>query len=162
MMNPNPKVPYPFKYPDDRLFPIDDIVPEHELTCPQMRNTDGEPYILLIKNGRTTNTTIGRGTGIKSFVRANLPDGTEQTSMDFAVLGYDKSAAFSEIGDSGAIIVDGQGRVAALLTGGSGQTLSTDITYGTPFEFIWERIKAKFPNADLYPTSKADLYPTTA
>lgn len=97
-----------FKYPDDRLFPIQDVVPEHELACPQMRDTEGETCILLIKNGGTANTTIGRSAGIKLFVRDYLPDGTKQKLMEFVVLKYDKSAAFSDRGDSGAIIVDGQ------------------------------------------------------
>lgn len=142
--------PSSFKYPDDRLFPVRGVVPEHELTHPQVRDADGEPCILLIKNGCKTNTTIGRGTGIKSFVRRYFPDSTEETSMELAIVGYGGPGAFSDRGDSGAIIVDSQGRVAALLTGGSGQTNSTDITYGTPFEWLLTRIKAKFPNAHLY------------
>ncbi|KAI5992374.1 hypothetical protein F5J12DRAFT_860015, partial [Pisolithus orientalis] len=153
MMNPDQTAPSMFEYPYDRLFPIQGIVPEDELASPKMCEADGEPCILLIKNGGKTNTTIGRGTGIKSFVRDYSSDGTAQTSMEFAILAYDKSAAFSDRGDSGTIIVDGQGRVAALLIGGSGQAEYTDITYGTPFEWLLERIKAKFPNIHLYPTT---------
>ncbi|KAI6032566.1 hypothetical protein F5J12DRAFT_944673 [Pisolithus orientalis] len=134
-----------------RLFPIQGVVPEDELTRPRMLDANGEPCLLLIKNGATTGTTIDRGTGIKSFVRDYSSDGTEQTSMEFAILGND-GTAFSAGGDSGAIIVDGKGRVAALLIGGSGLTESTDITYGTPFEWLLERIKGKFPNAHLFPT----------
>ncbi|KAI6149868.1 hypothetical protein BKA82DRAFT_8377 [Pisolithus tinctorius] len=152
MMNPDQTAPSTFEYPHDRLFPIQGIVPEDELASPKMREADGEPCIPLFKNGGKTNTTIGRGTGIKSFVRDYSLDGTAQTSMEFAILAYDKSAAFSDRGDSGAVIVDGQGRVAALLIGGSGQADYTDITYGTPFEWLLERIKAKFPNIHLYPT----------
>ncbi|KIY50257.1 hypothetical protein FISHEDRAFT_64903 [Fistulina hepatica ATCC 64428] len=154
MMYTDLTAPSSFKYPDDRLFPVQGVVPEDELVHPQMRDADGEPCILLIKNGCTTKTTIGRGTGIKSFVRDYFSDGTEATSMELAIVGYDnRSGAFSDRGDSGAIIVDGQGRVAALLTGRSGQTDSADITYGTPFEWLLERIKAKFPNAHLYPST---------
>ena len=95
----------------------------------------------------------GCGNGIQSFVRDHLQDDTEQTSMEFAILGYNKFAAFSEDGDSGTIIDDDEGRVAALLTGGSGQMGPTDVTYGTPFEWLLERIKAKFPDAYVYPTT---------
>ena len=153
MMSPDQVTTFKFKYPCDRLLPIQGVVPEDDLAHPKMRDANGDPCILLIKNGRTTNTTIGRGTGIQSFVRDYLPDGTEQTSMEFAILGYNKFAAFSEVGDSGAIIIDSEGRVVALLTGGSGQAGSTDITYGTPFEWLLERIKAKFPDAYVYPTT---------
>lgn len=55
----------------------------------------------------------------------------------------------------GAVIVDGLGRVAALLTGGTGLLKSTDITYGTPFGWLLERIQAKFPGLDIYTGSKA-------
>jgi hypothetical protein len=152
MVYPDPTVSK-FKYPDNRLFSIQGVIPENELARPRMRDAGGEPCILLIQNGGTMNTTIDRGTSIKSFVRDYFPDGTEKKLMEFTILAYDKSAAFSDCGDSGAIIVDSQGRVAALLTGGSGQTKSTDMTYGTPFEWILECIKAKFPNAHLYPTT---------
>ncbi|KAI6157173.1 hypothetical protein BKA82DRAFT_994414 [Pisolithus tinctorius] len=152
MMDPDPTAPSSFNYPYDRLFPIQGVVPDDELARPRMHDANGEPCLLLIKNGAATGTTIGRGTGIKSFVRDYSLDGTEQTSMEFAILGNDRTAAFSARGDSGAVIVDGKGRVAALLTGGSGLTESTDITYGTPFEWLLERIKAKFPNAHLYPS----------
>lgn len=155
-MCPDPTAPDTFQYPYGygRLFPVQGIVPEHELTHPHMRDADGEPCVPLIKNGGATNTTIGRGTGMKSFVRDCLRDGTEQTSLELAVLGCDESAAFSDRGDSGACIVDGKGRVAALLTGGYGQAdAATDITYGTPFENLWERILAKFPDAHFYPTT---------
>lgn len=153
MMYPDPTAPSTFKYPLHRLLPIQGVIPEDELAHPRMRDKDGEPCILLIKNGCATNTTIGRGTGIRSFVRNYFPDGTPQTSKELAILGYDKFQVFSDRGDSGSVIVDGQGRVAALLTGGAGQTKSTDITYAAPFEWLWERIKAKFPDVHFHPTA---------
>ena len=124
-----------------------------------MLDLDGKPCVLLIKNGYGTDTTIGRCNSIKSFVRRRFPDGNAQTSMELAILGHSKlkwqaksGREFSNSGDSGAIIVDGEGRVAALLTGGCGKDDdSTDITYGTPFEWLWDRIKAKFPSAHFYP-----------
>ncbi|KAM6489864.1 hypothetical protein JOM56_013416, partial [Amanita muscaria] len=50
--------------------------------------------------------------------------------------------AFYTLGDSGSIIADPMGRIVGLLTGGSGQTDSTDVTYATPFYWLLdERIK---------------------
>ena len=77
--------------------------------------------------------------------------------MELAIMGHSKFARnfkheFSNYGDSGAIVVDGQGRAAALLTGGCGKSDDyMDITYGTPFEWLWDRIKAKFPSAHFCP-----------
>jgi hypothetical protein len=141
-----------FKYPIDRLLPVQGVITEDELRRPQMQDADGEPCLFVIKRGCTTGTTIGRATGIKSFVREYLPDGTHRTSMEWAILGYDqKSRAFSAPGDSGAIIVDGEGRMGGLLTGGTGKMDDTDITYGTPFYWLLEEcIKTQFPNAHPY------------
>lgn len=89
--------------------------------------------------------------GINSFVREYFPDGTQRTSKEWAILPYDhKSGAFSAPGDSGAIIVDGNGRIAGLLTGGAGLTEATDVTYASPFYWLLQRIQNHFPNAHLY------------
>ncbi|KAF8995984.1 hypothetical protein BDQ17DRAFT_1429957 [Cyathus striatus] len=128
------------------------VVPEDELTRPRNQDKTGQPYIKLIKNGGGTKTSVGFGNGIKSFVREYFSDGTEQTSLEFAILAQEKHSVFSNQGDSGAVIVDSEGRAAALLIGGCGYEESTDITYATSFEWLLERIKAKFPNVHLYQT----------
>ena len=61
------------------------------------------------------------------------------------------SGAFSQGGDSGSIIVDRLGRFGGFLTGGAGKTESTDVTYATPFFWLWTLIKAKYPHAHLFP-----------
>ena len=155
---------YPaFETPFDCLFQVEGIVPDDEFDHPQMFDLDNKPCVLLIKNGHATDTTIGRCNGIKSFVRRRFPDGTVGTSMELAIMGHSKftrsfKQEFSNCGDSGAIIVDGRGRAAALLTGVCGNDDYTDITYGTPFEWLWDRIKAKFPNAYFYPPIPTPLY----
>jgi len=40
------------------------------------------------------------------------------------------------MGDSGAVFVDGRGRIGDLLTGGAGVMHSLDITYATPISFL--------------------------
>jgi hypothetical protein len=135
-MYPNQESRASFECPFDEFLPVQGVITEDELRRPQMYDVDGKPCLTVIKNGCTTGTTIGRATGIKSFVREYFPDGTRRTSMEWAILGYDlKSGAFSAPGDSGAIIVDRKGRIGGLLMGGSGKADSdlTDITYATPF-----------------------------
>ena len=75
--------------------------------------------------------------------------------MELAIYPYgNKDGAFSAPGDSGSIIADGKGSIAGLLTGGTGKTGSTDVTYATPFYRLFEeRIKAHFPDAYLYPVT---------
>ena len=142
-----------FKYPYDRLLKLQGITPEDKLHNPDMLDCDGEPCLFVVKNGNATGVTIGRATGIFSYVREYFPNDTRQTSMEMAVLPYDhKSGAFSAPGDSGSIIADGCGRICSLLTGGAGKIDSSDITYSTPFFWLLPRIKANgFPNAHVHP-----------
>ncbi|KAG8941303.1 hypothetical protein FRC04_004622 [Tulasnella sp. 424] len=71
--------------------------------------------------------------------------------MEWGIINYDsKSEGFSGPGDSGSIIADIRGRIGGMLTGGSGKTKSSDMTYATPFWWLLKRIKANgFPNAHL-------------
>lgn len=129
---------------------ISDIV----MRKPDMWDSDGEPCLLLVKNGNATGTTIGRATGIRSVVRKYeyFKDMlTEQTSMEWAIVNYSsKSEVFSKRGDSGSIIADTRGRIGGMLTSGTGKGEVPDITYATPFWWLLQRIRANgFPNAHL-------------
>ena len=44
-----------------------------------------------MKNGNATGDTIGRATGIFSYVREYFNDSTHQTSMEWAILPYDNN-----------------------------------------------------------------------
>ena len=153
MMYPHPQTREIFEYPLDRLLKLQDILKEDEMRHPDMLDRDGERCLLVIKNGAATGLTIGQATGIFSYVREYFTDGTNQTSIEWAILPYDhKSGVFSAAGDSGSIIADTYGRIGGLLTGGTGNAKSTDITYATPFFWLFQRIKANgFPNAHLNP-----------
>lgn len=127
------------------------------MRAPDMWDMDGEPCLLVVKNGSATGTTLGRANGVFSIVRTfKLQDTVEikGTSMEWAIINYNsKSEVFSDAGDSGAIIADIRGRIGGMLTSGAGQTDSSDLTYATPFWWLLERIKANgFPDAHLEPT----------
>ena len=99
-----------------------------------------------------TGTTLGRVNGIFSLVRDYFNDmSINQTSMEWGIINYNsESEVFSEPGDSGSIIADIRGRIGGMLTGGSGKTRTSDMTYATPFWWLLKRIKAsEFPNARL-------------
>ena len=84
--------------------------------------------------------------GRKYFTTGNLD------SVEVVIVPHDNnSIAFSRSGDSGALIVNTQGRFVALLTGGTNKgTNSLDIAFATPMEWVWDLIKDKFPGANLY------------
>lgn len=72
-------------------------------------------------------------------------------SFEFAVYPYsNEEGPFSAPSDPGSIVVDGQGRIVRLLSGGTGASDSTDVTYLRPYFRLEQRIKEVFPNCYLY------------
>jgi len=109
-----------------------------------MLDKDSRRCLFVIKNSLRTGVTIGRLNGVKSFIRKYHPNGDHKTSMELAISPYScgpEADPFSERGDSRSIIVDPTGCIVGLLTGRTGLTGSTDITYATSFYWIMERIK---------------------
>ena len=85
-----------------------------------------------------------------SFVRQYFPTGNLE-SLGVSILSHEQDyATFSKGGDSGSLIVSTIGEYLGLLTGGTySGTDSSDITYATPFDWVWDLVKAEFPGADL-------------
>ena len=137
-----------FNYPSNRLLKLRGILSAEEI-CPPNPLPEEPPIQYVIKRGLTTFTTIGRLNGFESHVRRYSVLGNRD-SVEAAVHSYNnKSGPFSKDGDSGSIIVDALGKFVALLTGGSGLTDASDITYGSPMYWLWEIIKVQFPGANL-------------
>jgi hypothetical protein len=152
-MHPHPEGLSSFNFPFRGLLQVNDIVKEDEIRQPTQLDANGEECLIVIKNGMSTGVTIGRGTGIESFVREYDEYGIKWTSMQLAIYPYDhKSGAFSAPRDSGAVVVDGIGRIVGLLTGGAGRAEFIDVTYLTPYFWLEKHIKQAFPNSHLYPT----------
>lgn len=150
-MHPHPEGRSSFKYPVGGLLQVKGILKEEEIRQPTLLDANGEECLIVIKNSRSTGVTIGRGTGIESFVR-EYHHGIKSTSMAIAIYPYShKDGAFSAPGDSGSIVVDGLGRIVGLLTGGSGTADCTDVTYVVPYFWVEEQIKKAFPDSYLYP-----------
>jgi len=114
---------------------------------------------LVVKSGMSTDVTLGWFNGLESFVRFFPEYGIEEVrSIEASILPYNKDdvdALFSEDGDSGAIILGRDGRIVALLTGGTGKNSlgRHDITYATPYCVLEADIKKAHPGIHLYPTS---------
>ncbi|KAI9430556.1 hypothetical protein H4582DRAFT_2121903 [Lactarius indigo] len=140
-----------FEYPANRLLPIHGIISDKLMRAPDMWDLDSKPCLLVVKNGNATNTTLGRANGVFSIVRDYSMKTAQDTSMEWGIINYDsKSDVFSEPGDSGAIIADIRGRAGGLLTGGTGKTKTSDLTYATPLWWLLRRIKANgLPDVNL-------------
>ena len=68
-MHPHPEGRSDFKYPLGGLFQVKGVVKKAELRSPKQLDANGDKCFLVVKNGRTTEVTIGRVTGIESVIR---------------------------------------------------------------------------------------------
>ena len=149
-MFPQPVDQATYQYPRDGLLQAYGVVQDDEIRNPQHLDVYGERCLLVLKNGSTTGTTVGRANGLESFTRIYDEYGINHTSIEIAVMPYDKTRKFSDAGDSGSIVLARDGRIIGILTGGAGPTDRTDITYITPYWWIEKQIKAKYPGCFLY------------
>ncbi|KDQ58121.1 hypothetical protein JAAARDRAFT_193575 [Jaapia argillacea MUCL 33604] len=150
-MFPQPSDRVNYQYPQDGLLQAYGIVQDDEIHNPQHLDVHGEKCLLVVKNGSTTGTTVGRINSLDSFTRTYTDYGIKQTSIELAVLPYDNAhGKFSDIGDSGSIVLARDGRIVGILTGGADSTVETDITYVTPYWWVEKQIKAKYPDCFLY------------
>ena len=174
MMNPN--IDYyhfrdydalPFNYPFERLLELQGTIPDDELRHPprssitREQNGDKDPdpqCIMVLKRGHGTDLTVGRANTIFSYVRRDYLDDangstTTKISKEWPILPRDiHTRTFSGTGDSGAVVVDGRGRIGGILTGGAGTMrrcspkselqLQLDISYATPISFLLKSMQA--------------------
>jgi hypothetical protein len=137
---------------DDSLLQAYGVVSAAEISNPEHLDANGQPCLIVVKNGGTTDTTIGRANGLES-VRRTYPEFgiIEQNSLEIAVVFYGKGhGQFSDVGDSGSIVLTREGKILGMLTGGAGPTQETDVTWLTPFWWLQEQIKKQYRSAYLY------------
>ena len=151
LLYPRTDVPSEFDYPADRMYLLRVILSAASIGKPNSKEIKGDPTRYVMKRGPATLTTVGRLNGYDSYERRYSLTGSFN-SVEAAILPYDsRLSPFSRGGDSGAAIFGANNDFVAQLTGGAGPTDSSDITYGTPMEWLWNNvIKAEFPNAILF------------
>ena len=150
-MFPQPQDQPGYRYPEDGLLKAFGVVQDAEMRNPQHLDIHGQKCLLVVKNGATTGSSTGRVNGLESFERVYAEYGINHTSIEIAVLNYDKThGKFSDAGDSGSIVLARDGRIVGILTGGAGPTDETDITYLTPYWWLEKQIQKKYPGAFLY------------
>lgn len=144
-------MPSEFKYHEHGLLPLRNILTAKEVMNPNNKDSTGNPTRRVLKVGYMTGLTVGGLGKFKSFVRKYFPTGN-QDSVELPIFNHTgNSGSFSKGGDSGSLVIDIHGRPVALLTGESNTgTDGSDITYATPFEWIWQLVCREFPGAVLY------------
>lgn len=141
-------VPSEFKYPTDGHLKLRGMLTAED---PNTLKSMGDRIRHVLKRGSTTNTTVGTLSRFMSFVRHYFANSTIE-SLELPILSHEKGiGTFSKGGDSGAVIVSPSGEFIGLLTGGTNKgTDGSDITFATPFEYIWDLVLEQYPGANLY------------
>lgn len=138
-----------FKSPPNRQLRVNGIVTRERLAKPDSVDSNNEPCLIVLKDGNTSDLTVGRYAGLEAY----LCDELGQESIELAIYNYNKhSGDFSAKGDSGSLVVDGMGNMVGLLHSGMPKGTSTHVTYATPAWWIVEQIKVEYPYADFFPT----------
>jgi hypothetical protein len=140
-----------YVYPRDGLLQARGVIQLDDIHNPKHLDANREQCLLVVKNGLTTGTTIGRVSGMESYTRVYKEYNVDKTSVEIGVLPYGNTKGpFSAPGDSGSIVLDRSCGILGMLTGGAGTTDRTDVTYVTPYSFLDKKIKKYFPNSFLY------------
>lgn len=139
-----------FKFPVNRQFRINGCVSRKLLAVPDGVSSNGEPCLIVMKDGSRTDLTVGRYAGLEAY----LCDDLGVKSIELAIYNYDKqSGSFSEKGDSGSLIFDGEGHMVGILHSGMLKSGGTHVTYATPAWWAIEQLKLKYPHADFNRTT---------
>ena len=124
---------------------------------PNTRDQVNDPVLMVLKNGNTSNLTVGRLNTIRTFTRVYFRGQPGEMSKEVAVLPRtSKSGPFSDKGDSGSVVIDSQGRVCGVLTGGDGVSDVSDCTFVTSINFLIKRLADFGIKANILPLP-ADL-----
>jgi WD40 repeat protein len=111
-------------------------IPEEDMKHPKMTDMNDEECLIVAKSGPITKLTWGRLNEVKSVRRTD----PQVISTECCVVGLARRS-FSKKGDSGSVVFDLNGRIAGIMTGGTGITDSVDTTYVTPMEWLLSDIK---------------------
>ena len=148
--------PTTFKFPGDGKIRIEGWSTLDELTVPKDIDSDHERFIMVAKDGNSTDLTIGRYAGLVSFTENKVG----AISLEIGVYNSGRKIVepFSEKGDSGALvwhIKNGKAFIVGQLHSGQnkGGLTTNHVSYCTPGEKLRTNIKTKFPHADFFRTS---------
>lgn len=136
-----------FKFPINRQLRIKGCLTRKLLAVPDCFDNNGEPCLIVMKDGASSNLTVGRYAGLEAYICDEF--GVESTEL--AIYNYDQqSGPFSDTGDSGSLVFDGKGRMVGILHSGmrKGGGGGVHVMYATPAWWAIEQLKLEYPYAD--------------
>ena len=128
----------------------------NELAVPKDIDSEHQRFVMVAKDGNTTDPTVGRYAGLVSFTENDV--GVTSIEIGIYNSGLKTAKAFSEKGDSGALVwhmKKGKASIVGQLHSGQnkGGSTTNHVTYCNPGEKLQANIKAKFPHADFFHTA---------
>ncbi|KAG6887384.1 hypothetical protein C0995_015686 [Termitomyces sp. Mi166 len=139
-----------FKWPTNCQLRINGCLTRELLAVPDCFDSNGEPCLIVMKDGNATDLTVGRYAGLEAYLCDDL--GVE--SIELAIYNYNKqSGSFSDRGDSGSLIFDGEGHMVGIIHPGMPKGESNHVTYATPAWWAIEQLMVKYPHADFNRTT---------
>ena len=134
-----------FKWRTNHQLRINGCLTRELLAVPDRFDSNGEPCLIVMKNGNATDLTVGCYASLEAYLCDDL--GVE--SIELAIYNYDKkSGSFSAKGDSGSLIFDGEGRMVGIIHSGMPKGGNNHVTFATPAWWALEQLKVKYPHAD--------------
>ena len=145
-----------FKFPNGRKLRIKGCATKEELANPAEFDNEGQPCLIVGKDGNSTDLTVGRYAGLVSFTQNEV--GIESVELGIYNSGVKGAEVFSAKGDSGSLVwhtKGGEARIVGQLHSGQnkGGSTSNHVTYCTPGWYLLKQIKKKFKYADFYRTT---------
>ncbi|GBE86879.1 hypothetical protein SCP_1001220 [Sparassis crispa] len=145
-----------FKFPEERKLRIEGCATKEDLANPAEFDSEGQRFLIVGKDGNTTDLTVGRYAGLVSFTLNEV--GIESIELGIYNSGVKSAEAFSAKGDSGSLVwhtTNGKARIVGQLHSGNnkGGSTSNHVTYCTPGWYFLDQIRKKFKHADFYCTN---------
>ncbi|KAI0055877.1 hypothetical protein BV25DRAFT_1872997 [Artomyces pyxidatus] len=130
------------RFPTNRQVRINGCVSRELLAVPDCFDNNGEPCLIVMKDGNASDLTVGRYAGLEAYLCDDL--GVE--SVELAVYNRDQqSGPFSAKGYSG--------RMVGIIHSGMPRGGSNHVTYATPAGWAIEQLKVRHPHADFNRTT---------
>ena len=106
---------------------------------PYFRDKNNNACFTIAKNGQATDLTFGRQSKLEAYTCRDLAD----NSWEVAVLNWGgrKHGNISAMGDSGAAILNAEGKLVSILHSGMSRGISNHVTFGTPGHYVEQLIK---------------------
>ena len=118
-----------FKWPTNHQLRINGCVTCELLAVPNCFDSKGEPCLIVMKDGNTTDLTVGCYAGLEAYLCDNL--GIQ--FIELTIYNYNKqSSPFSNKGGSGLLVFDGEGHMVGILHTGMLKGGSQHVTFATP------------------------------